>query len=108
MDPKYRIYAARKDKCEAGPGSVEPAEVEAIGVVEEFRPGLTMHRQTGEQTVDPAAKDRRLPLVDHAQRPTGGRQQLLVMMTRARKPGENILGGVSTRRLISFPVNLST
>jgi hypothetical protein len=34
-------------------------------------------------------------------------QQLLVMMTRARKPGDNLLGGVSTRRLISFPVNLS-
>ena len=38
--------------------------------------------------------------------PATRQQRLMVMFVRARKPGDSLLAGISTRRLISLPVHL--
>jgi hypothetical protein len=55
----------------------------------------------------PTGADGWVSLTMHQDRffPASARQQLLAVFVRARKSGESLLGGVSARRLVSFPAH---
>ena len=81
-----------------GGRSVEGALVYATAVpYQQFNP-----------TEQPTAQDGWAGLTMRRQRffPASQQQQNLVVFIRARKQGEDLLGGISNRRLISFRVNL--
>ena len=78
-------------------GSVEGALVYAAAVP------YGMFANTNEQTTGSDGWAT-LQITALAGFPVSNKQQVLVMFVRARKAGENLLGGISTRRLISFHV----
>jgi hypothetical protein len=70
--------------------------------------GTAVPYQQFSTTEQPTGPDGRAMLTMQQLRsfPASSKQQLLVIFARARKSGEDVLGGVSTRRLFSFTVNL--
>jgi hypothetical protein len=70
--------------------------------------GTAVPYQQFSTTEQPTGPDGRAMLTMQQLRsfPASSKQQLLVIFARARKSGEDVLGGVSTRRLFSFQVNL--
>jgi len=80
---------------------------QAVQGAQVYATAVPFNQLTAGKNMTDGAGNATLQLNRRAGFPAASKQRRLVLFVRATKPGDNVLAGVSTRRLISLRVNLS-